>query len=243
MVGIIFSRIKLHTTCHSLVIKESSFLDDSCILKSLSVCLRGLSRKPNITESENIFHVKGPIACMESLEIISSWIIWLGYGWKLSCTTYQIVLIWVGIYIVQPNHYCWFDGSADRGNTPIITAWLHHPSLPSQQHSAPIHHFLFKRRSLLLCFDTILKVWLFSTRSGVEIWIILLIVNDRTSLNNKNFSAERNCALCLCLKNSSFLLQVWFLSHIFKEWTLESKMVQAVFYMWSKCLWGLLGSM
>lgn len=45
----------------------------------------------------------------------------------------------------------------------------------------------------------------------------------------KNFSAERNCAFSLCLKNSCFLLQVWFLSRIFKELTLESKMVQAVF--------------
>ena len=219
-------------------------MDDSCILKSLSVCLRGLSRKPNITESENIFHVKGPIACMESLEIISSWIFLFCYGWKLSCTFYQIVFIWVGIYIVQPNHYCWFDGSADRGKTPIITAWLHHPSLPSQQHSAPIHHFLFKRRSLLLCFDIILKVRLFSTRSGVEIWIILLIVNDRTSLNNKK---ELFCWKELCFvpvfEKFMFLTASLVLSHIFKEWTLESKMVPAVFYMWSKCLWGLLGSM
>lgn len=178
----IFSRFKLYTTWHSSVTKEHSFLGDSFILNPLSACLQGHSRKLNITESENSFHVKGPIACMKSLEIISSWIILLSYGWKLSCTTYQIVFIWAGIYIVQPNHYCWFDGSADRGNTPIITAWLHYPSLPSQQHSAPIHHFPFKRRSLLLCFDRILKVWIFSNRSGVEIWIILLIINDRTSL-------------------------------------------------------------
>lgn len=159
-------------------------MDDSLILNPLFACLRGRSRKLHITESENSFHVKGPTACMESPEIISSWIILLGHGGKFSCATSQIVFIWAGIYIVQPNHYCWFDGSADRGNTPIITAWLHHPSLPSQRHSAPIHHFPFKRGSLLLCFDRILKVWLFSNRSGVEIWIILLIINDRTSLTN-----------------------------------------------------------
>lgn len=159
-------------------------MDCTCILNPFSACLWDHSRKLNIPESESSFHVKGPMVCMESLKTISSWIILLGYGWKLSYATYQIVFIWAGIYIMQHNYYYWFDVSVDRGNTPIITAWLHYPSLPSQQHSAPIHHFLLKRRPLLLCFDMILKVWLFSTTSGVEVWIILLIINDRTSLKN-----------------------------------------------------------
>lgn len=78
----------------------------------------------------------------------------------------------------------WFDGPAARGNRTIIAARLHWLFLPSQQHSTPIHHFSFKIGSLLLCFEMILEVWLFSTRSGVEIWILLLITNDRTRLKN-----------------------------------------------------------